>query len=91
MQKVEYTCDWCHRQMPAERANRLSVQPVFVPMDRQAVLSGGDEAKPLAQAERLMNAMKEREKECGARSVAADICVSCFAELRSWIDTRMCR
>ena len=88
MQKIEYICDWCHTEMPKERANHLSVQPVFVPLDGWAILSKAEGSEPSEKAAHLMEAMKDRDKERDRRSIDADICDSCFAKLRGWIETQ---
>jgi hypothetical protein len=87
MRKTEYTCDWCHRVMPPERAYELTLRAMFT-------LAKSSEPKPATndepshdQALNQLQAWRERDKQ----GMQVDVCNSCFAELRSWIETRMRR
>ncbi len=87
MQKIEYTCDWCHERIDAKRVNQLSVRPVSVPVAKREPLPAEAEDEFLEIAQRL-KAMMAHDKERDRRSLAADICDSCFAQLRRSIETQ---
>jgi hypothetical protein len=72
MQRTEYACDCCHRPMPAEQANQLKVDPVFVRPTKEA------------NPEKFLKSTSERNRQ----TVSLDICDACFAELRGWLETR---
>jgi hypothetical protein len=72
--------------MPARQANKLSLDPVYVPMQREPAPEG---TKPLEHAEYLMHGLKDRQKEDERRSLSMDICESCAAQLRKWIETQL--
>jgi hypothetical protein len=81
MRKTEYTCDWCQTTMPPEHANQFSVQPVFL---------FARETAPHKLPDSAMDKVKSLANR-NAQAMEADICDSCFARLRAWIETEATR
>jgi hypothetical protein len=77
MQTIQYTCDWCRKAMTAERASQLRIEPVFLRPKPHAQQEEGE-------AESWLKTVSDRNSQ----AVQADICDSCFAELRGWMETR---
>ena len=83
MQHIEYTCDLCRERISPERAYQLTVRPVFLRSTRWEA----EDRTPEDRAQRAaasVAALRDRIR----RQLNTDICDSCVAQFRKWMETR---